>query len=231
MPGMRTDARRARADRLAGLYAITPERGDAAALLTAVRAAIDGGARTVQYRRKGLAPPVQRAEAAALCRLCRERGVLFLVNDDPALAAAVGADGVHVGEDDADLAAARGAVGPEALVGVSCYNDLERARRAVAQGADYVAFGSLFPSMVKPGARRASLDLVRAGALLGVPVVGIGGIDATNAGSVIEAGASAVAVISGIFDADDVARAAARIAHQCTVAAGRKGCPRNQEPV
>jgi thiamine-phosphate pyrophosphorylase len=176
----------------------------------------------VQYRRKGVAPGAQRAEAARLAALCRERGVLFIVNDDPALAVAVGADGVHVGEDDADLAAAREAVGRDALVGVSCYDDIARARRMVAAGADYVAFGSLFASTVKPGARRATLDLVRAGSALRVPVVGIGGIDASNAGSVIEAGAAAVAVISAVFDADDVEAAAARIARECEAGARRR---------
>jgi thiamine-phosphate pyrophosphorylase len=222
MPATRTDPERPRAGRLAGLYAITPERGDADALVTCVRAAIDGGARAVQYRRKGVAPGVQRMEAARLAALCRERGALFIVNDDPALAAAVRADGVHVGEDDADLTAAREAVGRDALVGVSCYNDIERARRAVAGGADYVAFGSLFASAVKPGARRATLELVREGVSLGVPVVGIGGIDASNAASVIEAGAAAVAVISAVFDGDDVAAAAARIARECDAGARRR---------
>jgi len=216
-----TDARRSRAERLSGLYAITPERGDAGALVAAVRDAIDGGARVVQYRRKALVPAVRQAEAARLAALCRERGVLFIVNDDPALAVAVGADGVHVGEDDADLAAARACVGPDALVGVSCYNELPRAHRAVAAGADYVAFGSLFPSSVKPGARRASLDLLRSARDLGVPVVGIGGIDASNAASVIDAGAAAVAVISAVFDADDVTAAASRIAHACAAARRR----------
>ena len=219
MPATRTEPRGERARRVAGLYAITPERGDAEMLVVAVRAAIDGGARVVQYRRKTRTPAEQRGEAARLAALCRERGVLFIVNDDPALAAAVGADGVHVGEDDAGLAAARTAIGPDALLGVSCYDDLALARRAVAEGADYVAFGSMFASTVKPDARRAALDVLRAARDLGVPVVGIGGIDASNAGRVIEAGATAVAVISAVFDADDVAGAAARIARACSAAA------------
>ena len=216
MSAAATDGPRARRlARLRGLYAITPEVADTQALLGQVACAIRGGAGAIQYRAKALPSALMREQAFALAALCRERGALFIVNDDAALAREVGADGVHVGRDDADPAAARAIVGEALLVGASAYDDLDRARSLVARGADHVAFGSLFASSVKPQAVRASLDLVRAASRLGIPVVGIGGIDERNAGSVIAAGAAAVAVITAVFSAPDVEAAARRIAAAC----------------
>jgi thiamine-phosphate pyrophosphorylase len=150
-------------------------------------------------------------QALALARLHAARGALLIVNDDPALAANVGADGVHLGEDDASIMSARELLGPDRIIGVSCYNDFDRARAAVDAGADYVAFGSFFPSSTKPSARRADLELLRRARSLDVPVVAIGGIDADNARTLIDAGADAVAVITAVFLHDDPAdvRAAA----------------------
>lgn len=202
----------ARAGRLRGLYAVTPDVADTEELVASVEAAIDGGARAVQYRNKSASAELRRAQAYALAVLCRSRDVLYIVNDDPELAAVVSADGVHLGEDDADIAKARAIVGDQALIGASCYNDLSRARALADAGADYLAFGSMYPSSVKPGARRASLELLGAARSLGVPIVAIGGIDAENAAEVVEAGADAVAVISAVFDSDDVESAAERIA-------------------
>lgn len=213
-----TDLRAERAARLRGLYAVTPDVADTAALTAMVAAAIDGGAAAVQYRNKTATDEQRRTQAYALALLCRARDTLFIVNDDPALAALVSADGVHLGEGDGNLATAREAVGPDALIGASSYDDLARARALADAGADYLAFGSLFPSSVKPAARRAPLDLVRAALALGVPIVGIGGIDAENAGQVIEAGADAVAVISAVFGDDDIESAARAIAQACEAA-------------
>ena len=129
------------------------------------------------------------------------------------------ADGVHVGDDDGSIANARARVGPDRIIGVSCYDDFDRARAAVDAGADYVAFGSFFTSPVKPDARRASVDLLGRARALRVPVVAIGGITARNAATLIVAGADALAVISDVFAHDDpahVARAAAAIARQFT---------------
>jgi thiamine-phosphate pyrophosphorylase len=207
-----TALRAARVRRLRGLYAITPELADTDRLCTLVAAAIRGGASAIQYRAKSLPDTLRREQAAALARVCRDGNALLVINDDAALAADVGADGVHVGRDDAGVAAARAQAGDALLVGASSYDDLDRARSLAAQGADYIAFGSLFPSSVKPQAVRASLDLVREAAALGVPIVGIGGIDATNARSVVHAGAVAVAVITAVFGAQDVEAAARRIA-------------------
>src|SRR5690349_5346210 len=126
--------------KLQGLYAITPERVGAAALEAQVRAALAGGIAALQYRRKALA---SAAEARSLAALCRASGVPFIVNDDVELALAVNADGVHIGGDDGDAAAARSRIKGK-LLGVSCYNSLDAARAAVANGADYIAFGSVF---------------------------------------------------------------------------------------
>lgn len=207
--------REAIAQQLAGLYAVTPDSTDTEALLAKVAAAIAGGAAAVQYRNK-LADAALRLEQAARLRvLCRDGGALLIVNDDPALAVEVDADGVHVGEDDMALEGTRRIVGARRLVGVSCYADLERARNAVAAGADYVAFGSLYPSRIKPTARRATLDLVREARHLDTRRVGIGGIDAGNATEAIAAGLHAVAVISAVFDAPDVEAAARDLAAAC----------------
>jgi len=204
-----------RIDRLRGLYAVTPDEGDTDRLCAMVSAAIDGGATAVQYRNKAAADALRGEQALALARICRQRGALFIVNDDPPLARDVDADGVHVGEDDAAIAQARAGMKDDRIVGVSCYDDMARARAAARAGADYIAFGSFFPSRVKPGARRADVSLVGAAKSLGVPVVGIGGITSENAPMLVDAGIDAVAVISDVFahgDPAEVTRAAARIA-------------------
>jgi thiamine-phosphate pyrophosphorylase len=130
--------------------------------------------------------------------------VLFIVNDSIDIAIASGADGVHLGRDDGDLTAARARLQGK-ILGVSCYDSVDAARAAVAAGADYVAFGSVFASPTKPGAVRAPLSLFAKARPLGVPLVGIGGITLENAPQLIEAGADCLAVISDLFDAPDIA--------------------------
>lgn len=199
---------------LRGLYAIA----DTGVLAprhfeTAVTAALAGGARVVQYRDKSGDRARRSAEAAILVALCREHGAISVINDDAGLALAAGADGVHVGRDDGDPAAVRERLGRERILGVSCYDDLGRAREAVALGADYVAFGSVFPSATKPGAVHAPLELfARARDELDVPLCAIGGITADNAAEVFTAGADLVAVIGDLFRAEDIRARAARIA-------------------
>ena len=201
---MRTAAiderRRARAAALAGLYAVTPDLADMAQLVASVEAALAGGARAIQYRNKTADSVLARQQAAAIARVRAAHGGLYIVNDDPTLAAAVDADGVHLGEDDGAIADARRLIGPDRIIGVSCYNRFELAEAAVAAGADYVVFGSFYASNVKPGARRADISLLARARSLGVPVVAIGGITAQNAASLFDAGADAVAVISAVFD-------------------------------
>lgn len=197
-----------------GLYAITPDERDTARLLARVRAVVDAGACWLQYRNKTADDRLRREQASALLPLCRAAGVPLIVNDDWRLAAAIGADGAHLGEDDGELGEARAALGSDALLGASCYDSLERARDAVTRGANYVAFGAFFPSPTKPHARRACPTLLQASAALGVPRVAIGGITPDNGRALVAAGADLLAVISGVFDAPDPA-AAARAYRRC----------------
>jgi thiamine-phosphate pyrophosphorylase len=199
---------------IAGLYAIADSSYlDAAGFGPAVRAALDGGARVIQLRAKTGAPDVREAIAHELNRLCLARGVPFLINDDVALAAAVGAAGVHIGRDDPDIAHARAQLGDAAIIGVSCYNQLDRARAAQAAGADYVAFGRFFPSRTKPHAVAATTELLHAArAALDIPIVAIGGITPENGGALLAAGADALAVIEGVFGQPDIRAAAERYA-------------------
>ena len=189
-----------------GLYAITD--GPRPDLAAAAEAALRGGAAVLQYRDKSDDAQRRRCEADALLAACRRRGVPLIINDDIELAAATGADGVHLGELDASVAAARARLGPQAIIGVSCYDDLGRARAAAAAGADYLAFGAFFASPTKPRARRATPNLLRAAKPLGLPLVAIGGITPENAATLIAAGADLVAVISGVFGAADPEQAA-----------------------
>jgi thiamine-phosphate pyrophosphorylase len=186
--------------KLRGLYPITPEALDARALAERVRAALDGGAAALQYRRKNLATV---AEAKSLAVLCRAKGALFIVDDDVDLAIRSGADGVHLGRDDGSMVEARKRLKGK-ILGISCYASLDNARAAVAAGADYIAFGSVFASPTKPGAVRAPLSLFAEAHALGVPLVAIGGITLANAPQLLAAGADALAVISDLFDAPNV---------------------------
>ena len=188
---------------LRGLYAITPDVPDRSELLERVLKAIEGGVAAVQYRCKSLPLWQKHEEAKILALASRARNVQFIVNDDVEIALASGADGVHLGRDDGDLAEARERIGRK-LLGVSCYDSLQDARAAVSIGADYIAFGSVFPSPTKPGAVRAPLSLFAEARSLGVPLVAIGGITLDNAPQVLAAGADAVAVISDLFDSPDV---------------------------
>lgn len=199
---------------LRGLYAIA-DTGylDDARLAGAVEQAIAGGARVVQYRDKRHDAAARRRQAQTLSRLCRERDVIFLVNDDVVLAQESDADGVHLGRQDMPFSAARARLGADRLIGVSCYNELERATAAEKQGADYVAFGSFFPSRTKPQAARAPLELLRAArAQLKMPIVAIGGITPENGAALIEAGADMLAAIEGVFAQSDIRAAARRYA-------------------
>jgi len=198
---------------IGGLYAITPECADTESLVQRVRQALSGGARLVQYRNKGDDVALRHEQVSELLSLCRHFHVPLVINDDIRLADLTGADGVHLGKDDGGVREARLILGPDKIIGVSCYNDLRRALDAEAHGANYVAFGSFFPSTTKPGAAAAPLSLLReAKHSLNIPVVAIGGITADNVAPLIEAGADAVAVISALFDGDNVGAAARRFA-------------------
>lgn len=188
-----------------GLYAITPDDVDTPRLLARVDAALAAGVAMLQYRNKRVDESTRRLQAEALQALCAKHAAPLIVNDDWQLAAAIGADGVHLGEHDGELRAARAALGSAAILGASCYDSLDLARAAVDAGASYIAFGAFFPSPTKPHARRASLGLLRDSATLGVPRVAIGGITPDNGRTLARAGCELLAVISGVFDAADPA--------------------------
>ena len=190
-----------------GLYAITPDEADTALLLVRVEAVLQAGATWLQYRNKAAGRDLRESQARALQPLCRSHCTPLIINDDWRLAAAIGADGAHLGQEDGEMVAAREALGAGAIIGASCYDSLELARAACVAGASYVAFGAFFASPTKPHARRASLGLLRDSAALGVPRVAIGGITPDNALPLVAAGADLVAVITGVFDAPDPATA------------------------
>ena len=193
-----------------GLYAITDQQlipeGE---LGKRVSEAIDGGAAIIQYRDKSSSQATRLAQATELASLCRARKVALIINDDVELARSVSADGVHLGINDDSVRAARAQLGADAIIGVSCYNQLARAQDAVAAGADYVAFGRFFASNTKPNAVTADIELlVEARHQLQVPIVAIGGITPDNGAALIAAGADYLAAIDGVFGQADVYAAA-----------------------
>lgn len=197
-----------------GLYLITPDEPDTTRLLRRVAGPLAAGTVLLQYRNKAADAALRREQAAALLPLCRDAGVPLLVNDDWALAADLGADGAHLGEDDGELAQARATLGARAILGASCYNEITRAEAAAAAGASYLAFGAFHPSGTKPLARRADPALLQASARFSLPRVAIGGITPDNGGQLVAAGADLLAVIGGVFDAPDPV-AAARAYARC----------------
>jgi len=200
-------------EKIKGLYAVTPDELDTEELLRCAKLALLGGARILQYRNKAADKELRTLQSFELLKLAREFSVPFIINDDAQLAELVGADGVHLGMGDGNVAEARKLFGNDKLIGVSCYNRMSLARKAVQEGADYVAFGSFFVSTVKPGAVPATPELLRqARQEIAVPIVAIGGITARNASQLLDAGANALAVISAVFRADDIQGAAREFA-------------------
>jgi thiamine-phosphate pyrophosphorylase len=190
---------------ISGIYAVTPETEDTTGLVAKVTAVLSGGVDVIQYRNKNSAWAMRREQCVELLACVRAFGGVLIVNDSSKLALEIGADGVHLGRDDESVEKARSCLGPNRIIGVSCYNELESARAAQAAGADYVAFGSFFPSPTKPAAVRASMSLLRsAKAELKLPVVSIGGINMANAAALIAAGADALAIISGLFHSNEI---------------------------
>ena len=197
-----------------GLYAITDSAlHTGTALEQAVTRAIAGGARMIQYRDKGKDADRRHGEAAMLVLICRRHGVPMIVNDDVELALRCDADGVHVGRNDLDLMAARSRLGKSFIIGVSCYNRVELAEAAQGNGADYVAFGSMFSSTTKPDATPCEIaTLESARACIHLPIVAIGGITPDNGGALLDAGVDLLATVRGVFGDDDPGAAARRYA-------------------
>lgn len=199
---------------LHGVYLITRPCRNLKTLCDAVEQALQGGVSLVQYRDKTDDAMRRRREASALADLCHGAGVGLIINDDVKLAQWCRAHGVHLGRDDVSIKDARAQLGREACIGVSCYNDLDRAIEAEQSGADYAGFGSFYPSPTKPDAVRAHPDLlVAAKRKLQLPVCAIGGITPYNAQALLDAGADMIAVVSSLFDARDIKAASAKLTH------------------
>lgn len=192
--------------KLRGLYAITGgQMATETDLAQQVEQALKGGSKLVQYRDKTSDRLRRLTEAKELLDLCRRHSACLIINDDVELATAVGADGVHLGRDDADISSARSQLGQAAIIGVSCYNRLDLAIAAQDAGVDYAAFGRFFPSNTKPQAVHAKPELLtEAKKALHIPIVAIGGITPENSAALIEAGADMLAVIHGLFGQQDV---------------------------
>jgi thiamine-phosphate pyrophosphorylase len=200
-------------DALHGLYAITdPLLCPDETLPAQVELALEGGCRLIQFRDKRPDRALRRSLAERLLASCRRHQALLIINDDVQLCREIGAHGVHLGKDDPDPTAARSHLGDAAIIGVSCYNRLDLARRAAEQCVDYVAFGRFFPSRSKPNAVQAEPELLRqARAAIDLPLVAIGGITPENGAPLIAAGADMLAVIHGIFGQPDVRTASQRL--------------------
>jgi len=198
------------ANKLRGLYAITPEYADGARLLAELEAALAGGCRIVQYRDKTSTMTERVIRAHALRDLTRRYGAKLLINDDIALCFLVRADGVHLGKDDGNLMAARAILGSSRILGASCYANFAMAETADAASVDYVAFGAVYPSPTKPEAPLAPKDLFfDAKIRLTAASCAIGGITLDNAPPLIAAGADLLAVITDLFSAPDISGRAA----------------------
>ena len=188
-----------------GLYAVTPEEKDLFVLSSQVESCIKGGARLIQYRSKTLSKIEQNKQARKIKMVCDYYKVPLIINDDIELCRILDADGVHLGENDDSLEKARLILGPSKIIGVSCYNSIDRIKKAVDKGATYIALGACFPTITKPNAPTASLDLI---ALVlkkfKIPVVAIGGINLENIELLINEGINCVAVINSLFKTKDI---------------------------
>ncbi len=191
--------------KLRGLYAITDSQLLAGKLLPYVEAALKGGTKLLQYRDKSIDEARRLREAEALRELCNRYGAALIINDDAELAARLGV-GLHLGQSDGSLSAARALLGRQAIIGGTCHAQLELAEGAAKEGASYVAFGRFFNSTTKPGAPSANVELLAAAkAKINLPIVAIGGVTLDTAPALIAHGASMVAVVHGLFGADSAA--------------------------
>ena len=192
-----------------GLYIVTPDWDDTERLLSVSEHALQGGAMLLQYRHKTAGPELRRTQAIALQALCRRYARPFIINDYVELCMELNADGIHVGGTDASVAAVRAAVGPDKIVGASCYGSLQLARDAHLAGASYVAYGGFYPSRVKKYPLTTSIDiLAQSKAEIPLPSVVIGGMTPQNSAPLVSAGADMVAAISSVYLADDPQAAA-----------------------
>jgi thiamine-phosphate pyrophosphorylase len=189
--------------KLRGLYAITDSQLLAGKFLSYVEAALDGGVTLLQYRDKGSDESRRLREATELLKLCERYKTRLIINDDADLAARLDV-GVHMGQTDGSLTDARGLLGHKAIVGATCHGSLEMAEKAKTEGASYIAFGRFFNSNTKPGAPAIELDVLRqARVRFHLPIAVIGGITLENAPPLVEHGADLLAVVHGLFGAEN----------------------------
>ena len=191
-----------------GLYAITPDEPDTQHLLQRIEPVLGAGVALLQYRNKTADAALRLDQALMLQLLCERYSVPLIINDDVALAKAIAADGVHLGEGDGNIAAARAILGPSAIIGASCYNSTDHAQAMAIAGADYLAFGAFYQTATKPDACRAHPELLGEAKRFGLPLVAIGGIRPQNVRRLRDAGADLIAVIAGLWDAPDPGAAA-----------------------
>lgn len=203
-----------------GVYGITPEWEDTDRLLNAISDAAAGGMVALQWRRKTATPQTGPDQARRVVAHCQTLGVLAIINDDWRLAVLTGADGAHLGRSDGELTEARLALGQDKILGCSCYNDINLAQHALRAGVDYIAFGAMYPSKIKPNAPRATTQHIAQGRQLAAScgagpraaVVVIGGITPDNAAPLVAAGADSLALINGLFERPDIQATAAQLA-------------------
>ena len=188
-----------------GLYAVTPEEKDSCVLSSQVESCIKGGARLIQYRSKTLSKIEQNKQAKKIKTICNYHKVPLIINDDIELCRILDADGVHLGENDDSLEKARLLLGPSKIIGVSCYNSIDRVKKAVDKGATYIALGACFPTITKPNAPIATLDLISLVLKeFKIPLVAIGGINLENIELLINEGVSCFALINSLFKTKDI---------------------------
>lgn len=201
-----------------GLYLVTPDWDDTAKLLATTEAGLRGGAALVQYRHKTAEAVLRKEQAGALRDLCKRYGKPFIINDHVDLCIELHADGIHVGGTDLDVAKVRAMVGPQRIVGASCYGSLDLARAAHEAGASYVAFGGFYPSRVKKYEVTTQPSVIAASkAAIALPIVVIGGMTQENSQPLVAQGADMVAVISSVFMSDDPETAARNLSHMFEV--------------
>ncbi len=190
---------------ISGLYAITPDMLDTDTLVDATKQVLAGGVQLIQYRNKIADKALLIEQAEQLLQQCRTYGIPLIINDHLDIVIELDADGLHIGQDDISLPTARHQLGRNKIIGVSCYNRLDLAIQAQAEGADYVAFGAFFTSLTKLNTVTAPINLLyQAKHKISVPIVCIGGIDLSNAGTLIKQGCDAIAVSNSLFQAKDI---------------------------
>ncbi len=188
-----------------GIYAITPDEDNDDLLLNKIIIAIKGGIRIIQYRHSTATHDVCLRQALSIATICKAHHVMLLINNHIDIAKTCSASGVHLGINDTPITTARAQLGNDAIIGATCYNSLERAKVAQKSGANYIAIGAIFPSPTKPNAPQCSLEKLRTiKQKINLPLIAIGGINFENAQSVLATGVDCIAMVSGLFDTQDI---------------------------